>query len=102
VATSSDLHSNGQLQFLASNPEWAFRPDAAESALRERHSRCLDHHLDRRLVHHRRLGSPRQSRQAMPAQWRHWLQALRLHADLVRHRLQVPPARPVLQPGHSQ
>jgi hypothetical protein len=103
VAKSWVLHSIGRCRSLASNPEWAFRPDVAESALTERHSRCLDHHLDHRLGR-LQLGLSHPSHQVMQVrwQWRHWPQALRLHVDLERHRLQAPPVRRVLQPGRSQ
>jgi hypothetical protein len=52
VATLSDLHSIGLLQFQASNPVWAFHRHASELALRARHWRHCVRHPDRRLALH--------------------------------------------------
>jgi hypothetical protein len=99
----SGLHSIGPLRFQASSPEWAFRPDAAESALKVllqlHHDYHLDHHLGHRLPVLRR-------RRELPAVLVRRLhfepQALRLHVERDRHLPQERRVRLVPRPGRNQ
>jgi hypothetical protein len=104
VAKSSGRHSIGPLRFQAWNPEWAFHPDAAESALPELLQRHHDFHLDRH--HLDRLQRAQWHRLELPAvqvRGPHFVpQARHLRVDLYRRQRQVQRVRlawPVLRPG---
>jgi hypothetical protein len=97
---SLGLHSIARLRFQASSPEWAFRRDAAESALRELLPRHLDCHLARRPGRRPLAQRRRQALPVVQVRWRHFepqVPGLRVELDL--HR---PPERPVLRSGRNQ
>jgi hypothetical protein len=98
---SSGRHSIGPLRFQAWSPEWAFHPDAAESALMEQQQRHHDFHLDHHLDRLRRAQPHRLELPAMPVRWRHWRRAQHLHVDLEPQRPQGRPGQRVLQPDRN-
>jgi hypothetical protein len=95
------LHSIARLRFQASSPEWAFRRDAAESALTGLLPRHHDYHL---APHPGRRPLAQQRRQELPVvrvRWRHSEpQVLGLLVELDLHR--PPELVLVLRSGRNQ